>query len=325
MTYEGSAGPVSRSRRMLLRGLGASAAVLGTAAWWQPARAGVARIESVSLGDGLWLLQGAGGNVVVAGSPAGALMVDGGLAEHAGELLSRVAAVTGSKRVQYLFNTHWRWEHTGCNEAAARAGATIIAHENTKEWLTARIYSKWEQRVYPPRPAQALPTRTFYSGTQKLAFAGQDLEYVLMPQACTDGDIYVFFPQQNVLVAGGVASGGVYPIVDYCTGGWLGGMMDGLKLLIARCDDNTRVIPAMGAPRTRKDLVAQLDLCTAVMAQISANYFRGGTWEELQASNPTRTFDAQWGNPEPFLQVAYDGAWYHVNELRRYAPPPAAR
>ena len=318
---------MSGTRRNLLRGVITGAVGLAMSPWAvRLAQAGVApSLSEVPLGDGLWLIQGAGANVVAAAGLDGALMVDGGLAANTSALLSKVAAVTGTKRVQHLFNTHWRWEHTGSNEILARAGATVIAHENTKEWLTARIYSKWESRVYPPRPAAALPTKTFYYGAQKLSFAGQDLEYSVMPQSCTDGDIYVLFPKQNVLVGGGVVSGGSYPIADYCTGGWLGGMIDGLKMLITRCDDNTKVIPAAGPVRTRKDLQAQLDLCTAVIGQIGTNYFKGGTWEELQASNPTKAYDAKWGNPEPFLQVAYDGAWYHVNEIRRYSAPPAAR
>ena len=51
------------------------------------------------------------------------------------------------------------------------------------------------------QPAAALPTQTFFYGPQKHSFGGQDIEYAIMPQAHTDGDIYVFFPRENVLVA----------------------------------------------------------------------------------------------------------------------------
>jgi cyclase len=140
-----------------------------------------------------------------------------------------------------------------------------------------------------------------------------------MPQAHTDGDIYVFFPRENVLVAGGVVTGGGYPLPDYCTGGWLGGMIDGLKSILARTDAQTRIISGLGATRTRADVQAQLDMCTAVLSKMGASYFKGQSWEEFQAARPTGEFDAQWGNPQPFLQMAYEGAWYHVNEIRRYA------
>jgi hypothetical protein len=30
-----------------------------------------------------------------------------------------------------------------------------------------------------------------------------------------------------------------------------------------------------------------------------------------------RDFDARWGTPDTFLRLAYEGAWYHINEIRR--------
>ena len=276
-------------------------------------------IVHTALSESLHLFQGAGGNVVAATSADGVLLVDSGLAQYGAALLASVAAATAGRKVQLLLNTHWHWDHTGANAALGKAGAKIIAHENTRLWLGTRVDSKWEHRIYPPQPAYALPTQTFFYGPQKHSFGGQDVEYAIMPQAHTDGDIYVLFPRENVLVAGGVVTGGGYPLPDYCTGGWLGGMIDALKMILAKTDAQTRIVSGLGATRTRADVQAQLDMCTAVMAKIGTNYFKGGTWQQLQDSKPTSEFDAQWGNPEPFLQMAYDGAWYHVNEIRRYA------
>ncbi|HTY94180.1 MAG TPA: MBL fold metallo-hydrolase [Steroidobacteraceae bacterium] len=313
------------SRRRVLGGALAGAAGLAAGALVprltlagadSPAGSGILH---TALSDTLHLFQGAGGNVVAAMAADGVLMVDGGLEQHSPALLAQVAAVSGGRPVKLLLNTHWHWDHTGSNATLGKAGARIIAHENTRLWLGTRVDSKWEHRVYPPQPAHAWPTQTFFYGSQKLEFGGQDVEYAIMPQAHTDGDIYVIFPRENVLVAGGVVSGGGYPLPDYCTGGWLGGMIDGLKMLLAKADAGTRIISGAGATRTREDLQAQLDLCTAVLAKIGTSYFKGQTWQEFQASGPTAEFDARWGNPDPFLKMAYDGAWYHVNEIRRYS------
>jgi glyoxylase-like metal-dependent hydrolase (beta-lactamase superfamily II) len=150
-----------------------------------------------------------------------------------------------------------------------------------------------------------------------MTVAKRPLEYGYLPQAHTDGDIYVFFPNDNVLVAGGIVSGGTYPIADYCTGGWLGGMMSALKALIAKADAGTRIVSGLGPMRTRADLQAQLDLCFTVLSRIGDSYYKGQTWQELVSSKPTREFDAQWGDPALFLQTAYEGAWLHINEIRR--------
>lgn len=276
-----------------------------------------ASLTSISLAEGLWLFQGDGGNVVAAGGPDGVLLVDSGLPEQSSELARRVAAQCGSPRVHTLLNTHWHWDHTGGNEVFARSGATIIAHENTRLWLGTQVISKWQNRTYPPRPARALPTKTFFYGSQKLTFGRHDIEYGYLPQAHTDGDIYVRFPNENVLVAGGIVSGGTFPICDYCTGGWLGGMMAALKKLIAMADSGTRIVPGLGPIRTRADMEAQLELCYTVLTRIGQSYYKGQTWQELLASKPTREFDAQWGDPSLFLQTAYEGAWLHINEIRR--------
>jgi cyclase len=315
----------SFSRRKALRwGLGTAA---GVAAGGLVPRLTLAKpadapaspaITHTALSDSLHLFLGAGGNVVACDSPEGVLLVDGGLEQDSSALLMQVAAATGGRKIGQMFNTHWHWDHTGCNAVLGKAGVRIIAHENTRLWLGTQVDSKWEHRIYPPQPARALPTQTFISGPQKLSFGGQDVEYVLMPQAHTDGDIYLFFPRENVLVAGGVVTGGGYPLPDYCTGGWLGGMIDALKMILAKTDSQTRIVSGLGATRTRADVQAQLDMCSAVMAKIGAHYYKGGSWPEFEAAKPTAEFDAAWGNPQPFLQMAYDGAWYHVNEIRRY-------
>ena len=270
------------------------------------------------LSDRLVAITGAGGNVVVSKTADGLLMVDGGLAERSAELLKRVADEFDGARIKALFNTHWHWDHTGSNEALAKQGASIVAHENTKLWLGAEIISRWEDRTYPPRPAKALPTDTFFYDSKHFELGGDTVEYGFLPQAHTDGDIYVFFPNHNVLVAGDVVTGGSYPILDYSTNGWLGGMIRGLRLLLTKIDTDTRIVPGAGPLRTRADVQAQLDMCLAMIGRIGGSYYKGQTWEEFSASNPTREFDAQWGNPDVFLRTAYEGAWQHVNEIRRF-------
>ena len=83
--------------------------------------------------------------------------------ERSADLLKAIAERTGGKRVQTLFNTDWHREHTGSNETLGKAGAKIIAHENTKQYLGAEIYVDWQKRTYKPLPPQALPNQTFYT------------------------------------------------------------------------------------------------------------------------------------------------------------------
>lgn len=305
------------TRRGLLRAALGGAAYLGLRSTPGFAKSGAFTIRPTPLAEGLTLFEGAGGNVVALAGPDGVLMVDGGLAEATRQLQRAIADRTGGSPVRVLFNTHWHWDHTGSNESLAAAGAKIVAHENTRLWLGAEIISKWENRTYPPRPKQALPTETFHYDSKRIDFGGLQVEYGYLMQAHTDGDIYVHFPDHNLIVAGDVVARGSYPVLDYSTGGWLGGMIDALKLLIEKSDAQTRIVPGKGPPVTRAALEAQREMCLTVLERIGESYYRGETWEELVASRPTREFDETWGDPGVFLHTAYEGAWGHITEVRR--------
>ena len=51
-----------------------------------------------------------------------------------------------------------------------QAGATIVAHENTRLWMATPTWLPAEDRYRPPRPKDAHPTKTFYTtGTMQAA------------------------------------------------------------------------------------------------------------------------------------------------------------
>jgi len=266
------------------------------------------------LGGNLVQIGGAGANVVVAGGPDGLLMVDGGLHGRSADLLKLVSEQWPGLNVDTLFNTNWRPEHTGSNTALRAAGARIITHENTKLWLGGDFFVEWEDRAYTPNPPEALPTETFYA-SGKTSFAGEEIEYGYLPRAHSDGDIYVFFRAANVLVASDVLSVGSYPIVDYATGGWIGGLEQATKMLIGMSDSTTRIVPAAGSAQTQTALQAQLQMCAAVRERVAGAFRRGMSLKDFMAAKPTAEFDAQWGDPAQFLALVYKGAWGHIREL----------
>ena len=261
------------------------------------------------------LITGAGANVLAVLGPDGVLMVDGGSPERSEELLKMVADQSGGKPVQVLFNTCWDTDHTGSNETLGKAGAKIIAHENTKLWLGAEFNSRRQKRTYEPRPKAALPNQTFYTGLKKMTFGDQPVEYSYMMQAHTDGDIYVYFPGPNILMAGGVVSGASYPILDFETGGWLGGIVEAQKTLLKVTNADTRIVPGNGPVMTRADLQAESEMLAAMKDRLVKLLKMGYGPKEMIAAKPTQEFDAKYGNPEQFISNAYMGLWAHVREL----------
>ena len=247
--------------------------------------------------------------------PDGVLLVDSGVEERSKDLLKAVGKLPGGQHIHTLINTHWHWDHTGGNERLGKDKVKIIAHENTKLWLGADFYCDWQDnRHYTPRPKVALPTETFYTSGQMTA-NGQDIVYAYLPRAHTDSDIYVFFPKANVLVAGGLVSVGAYPVLDYTTGGWIGGMDDASKALVGIANKDTRIVPGIGPVQTYADLQAQSEMLHTLHERLVDLMRKGIGTDDLAAHPPTEEFNAKWGDPQLFLANAYRGLWGHVREL----------
>lgn len=271
-------------------------------------------LEATELAPDLLLITGAGANVVALATEAGILLVDGGLEAHADALLELLAARWPGRSVQVLFNTNWRDEHIGANVVANEAGARILAHENTKLWIGGDFDVEWEERHHSPRPASYWPNQTFYK-SGGIELGGRRVEYWHLPRAHTDGDVAVYFPDHDVLVASDLVSVGRYPVPDYATGGWIGGLLAATAVLRDRTSERTRIVPAVGGPCGRAELDAQLALCTAIRDKTAAAFRAGMSLADFAASRPTAEFDAAWGNPAQFLALVYKGGFAHLREL----------
>ena len=302
--------PDGAARRQFLQLLLGSAAAASMP--WR-ARAD-ASIVATRLTPTVLVITGAGGNVVVLDSPDGLLMVHGGRHEQSPELLQVVARECGGRRVVTLFNTDWHPTHTGSNESLAATGTRVLAHENTKQYLAAERVIDWENKTYPPAPARALPTETFYtSGTMTLG--SERIDYRYLGQAHTDGDVAVFFPSSNILAAGDVVTVGQYPIPDYTSGGWIGGLVTATKTLLDMTNADTRIVPGTGPIQTRADLQTQYDMLSTLRDRFVKMMRQGMGVDEMVATGATKEFDAKWGRPEPFIPVVCRGMWLHVREL----------
>lgn len=304
------------NRRSFLTGL--APAALATA-FLRPRHAWAVDVQQAPLtvtdvADHLFVISGGGGNVTVFNPPEGVLLVDGGSPERSAEILKLIKQRTGSSRVHTLFNTHWHWDQTGSNLALGKSGTRIIAHENTRLWLGTDVDSKWQHQVFKRLDPKARPNETFYT-TGTLSFGGATLDYGYLAQAHTDGDIYVHFKEANVLVAGDVLSVGRYPIIDYCTNGWIGGMVNATQLLRGMCNDTTKVIPGIGAPQAVAALDAEHAMLDTLKSKLAGLLAQGMSAKDMLDAGATKEFDAQWGDPRLFVTNAWPGLVDRARDL----------
>ena len=298
--------------------LGTLPLALPRTAWAQTAPAAPLATLTTSttpLGERVRLITGAGNNVIVLAGDNGSVLVDAGDAAHAPALVKEVLRLSGP--VSTVFNTHYHLESTGGNDAMATAGAKIVAHLNSKLWMTQEIIRDWEGgKVYPPRAKAALPTATFRATSGEMTIGGERIEYGLLTQAHTDGDLFVHFKNANVLAVGDAVQPGRLPALDWFCGGWIGGMQNAQKALLDRCDDHTTIVPASGPVMTRADLQANQATITRIREKLVGLMKKGqGAQNMIDARAVDEFKDVMPGDAATFLYVAYRGLWAHAREL----------
>jgi cyclase len=306
-------------RQLLMAALGGAAGIaLGgparlLAAAQAPAGEQVssAAAATVRLADDLFVITVPGsGNVLAQTVAGGVVLVDGGSPATSELVLKTVAALPGAGPVRTLFNTHWHPEQTGSNETLGKAGAQIIAHENTRLWLTTDVKWPWNGQTFKRLPKVAQPNKPFYT----TATLDSGVKYGYLPDcAHTDGDLYVHFPQHNVLAVGDVVSSAGWPVVDWVTGGWIGGMAGAPQRLLTIANENTRIVAARGAVMSYADLKAQADMYARIYERLSTLLNKGRGPSEAVAAMPTKEFDAQMGNPDEFVRRAFESLWAYLS------------
>lgn len=301
---------VSRRKFIKVSGL-AGTALLLPGLLGREAQAQALALESQVLGEGLNLFSGAGGNVLAKKAASGELLlVDGGLREHAEALLELIRRELGEGRVSRLINTHWHPEQTGLNEILGPQGSIIFAHENTRQWLGTKIQRVNDGQVFPPLPAAALPSETFHHFGD-LDHGGTPLQYGYLRQAHTDGDMYVYFPQENVLHTGGALNSDSWPELDWWTGGWIGGLAQASATLAELANDATVVVPAQGPLIDKARLLEMRDMYATLNTRIRELFNGAKSPEEAVAARPAAEFEARMGNADRFVLQAFESCYAH--------------
>src|ERR1700693_5088575 len=148
-------------------------------------------IQSQPLTDSLTLLSGPGGNVVVLNGADGKLMGDT-FVQPAWPHLKDALDAIGKAPVKTAIDTHWHFDHSDNNASLRAAGATLVAHENTKKRMSETHTLAVLKLTFAPSHAEALPQQIF-SQTHKIMMNGETASLVHVPPAHTDSDIYIHF------------------------------------------------------------------------------------------------------------------------------------
>ncbi len=270
-------------------------------------------ITATKLSDKVAVLMGDGGNVAVIIGDDSLMLIDGGLPERAADLQNAIKGID-SHPVKVLFNTHWHFDHTGSNELLGNLGTKIVAHENTKKWVSMKVTLEALNRTFDPLATVGRPTETF-TKSGKMTFGKEKIEYTHHAPAHTDSDAYVFLPGPNIIHCGDTFFNGFYPVIDYSTGGWLGGMVGAAQTMLKAGDAKTRIIPGHGPLASKDDLQTMHDTLAKIYERMAPMAKQGKSVEEVVAAAPTKEFDDKYGKglmpPPAWTKVAYTSILRH--------------
>jgi glyoxylase-like metal-dependent hydrolase (beta-lactamase superfamily II) len=267
-------------------------------------------IVTHKLRNNISVLEGSGGNIAVLTGPDGQVLVDAGIGVSRTRLFESLAALS-SDPITHLINTHWHFDHADGNTWLHSVGAKIIAQNNTRKHLSGvQRVEDWDYN-FLPLAAGALPSEVFAKEHKlKLNAASIGLKYY--GPAHTDGDISVTFAEANVVHVGDTFWNGIYPFIDYSTGGSIDGMIAACDASLAAVNDDTIIIPGHGKPVSNKaELKEFRDMLAAIREKVAALKKQGKSRDETAAAKPTTAFDAKWGkfviDPGFFTRLVFEG------------------
>jgi cyclase len=273
-------------------------------------------VETHKLADSVTMFAGPGGAVVVLNGPDGKFVVDDFVAP-AWPKLKQALDGLGNAPLKYVINTHWHFDHTDNNEPLHAAGATVLAHENTKKRMSEShdlpvLYRRADGTLaglhFDPSPAEALPQETF-ADSFKLQGNGETLALQHVAPAHTDSDIYVHFENANVIQMGDLFFNGMYPYIDPGTGGKITGMIAAAHKILSLANNDTKIVAGHGPLGNKVDLMKFRDMLVISRDRVEKLKSAGKSALEGVAEKPFADLDAVWGNGiingEQWVQIVY--------------------
>jgi glyoxylase-like metal-dependent hydrolase (beta-lactamase superfamily II) len=272
--------------------------------------AAIASVATHKLRNNISVLDGSGGNIAVLTGPDGKVLIDGGISASRPQLTKALADL-GADPISHLVNTHWHFDHTSGDEWVHAVGAKIIAQENTRKYLSeVQRVEDWDYNFLPLRPG-GIPSEVF-AAEHTLKLNGATIRPKRYTPAHTDSDISVTFGEADVLHTGDTYWIGIYPFIDYSTGGSIDAMIAASDANLAVTTNKTIVIPGHGDPISNKSELQEFrDMLVAVRENIAVLKKKEKSRDEIVAAKPSAIFDAKWGggplDPAFFTRLVCEG------------------
>jgi len=283
-------------------------------------------LEIIPVQGNVYMLASPAGNTTVQVGEQSVIVVDSGTGQETEKILASVKQLSKAP-IRWVINTSFHLDHSGGNEAIAKAGmpitgrdlapggqdqpvsAAIVAQENVLARMSAPTGST------AVLPFAAWPTETYATKRYEL-FNGEAVQLFHEPAAITDGDSVVFFRRSDVISTGDVFSTVSYPMIDSKSGGTISGEITALNHIIEltvpkdKQEGGTYVLPGHGRLCDEADVVEYRDMVTIIRDRIQDMVQQKMTLEQILAAKLTLDYDPRYSQPswtgDMFVKLIYE-------------------
>jgi glyoxylase-like metal-dependent hydrolase (beta-lactamase superfamily II) len=219
--------------------------------------------------------------------------------EPARHLLAAIRTVT-KLPVKFVINTHYHFDHVAANGVFVDAGATVLAHRNTRGWIHGENLRMFGDAIKPQQKTfidTLLPPAVVYEQPVDL-YLGSRLIRILPFPGHTGGDSVVIVDDAKVIFTGDLLWRGVPPnMIDASTKPWI----ETLDALAKNVD--ATFVPGHGDVATVQDVIALRDYLATLQKLVADARVQGKSGAAMiEAVLPA--LNAKYGQWEYFNYLA---------------------
>ena len=258
-------------------------------------------ITATQVTDSIYMLQGSGGNIGVSVGDDGTFIIDDQFAPLTDKISAAIGELT-DQSVEFVVNTHFHFDHSDGNENFGRAGAYIVAQDNSRKRM--EVDHVVNGRPQPAYDKVGQPKITFFD-TMRFYFNGHTIDLIHTGIGHTDGDAQIYFREANVIHTGDMFVRYGLPFIDQPNGGSTDGMIDALWNIAGIIDDETIIIPGHGQLSSRADLLDFRNMLMTMRTRIKAAVAEGLTADQMVAGNPAQGLAEPGQRTDGWLRAAH--------------------
>jgi glyoxylase-like metal-dependent hydrolase (beta-lactamase superfamily II) len=238
----------------------------------------------------MYVIYGAGGNVIVSIGIDGIIMVDDQYAPVT-EKMKSVIAELSDQPIKFVINTHWHPDHVGGNENLGESGAIIVSHDNVRKRLSNDQFFEFINKTIPALSKKGLPIITF-SENMILYQNDEEIKITHLDKGHTDGDAAVFFIKDNVIHVGDDFSDRSYPFIDLSSGGSIDGLISSLQTVLSMSNKETKVVGGHSGISNQTRVKDYINMLIDIRNHIRQMIQEGKSLDEIIQSKLTSKYDA---------------------------------